>query len=141
MNADVLRIIGLAILLTATLIDPMNVKFIVRPDVQVVCAAVVVFIVLFVDHIFGFVLGLAVITLYARVFMDTYGMSAFPSRNVPYVTPANLEDAQSNIFNEKNVNTPYVGAKGVHGEAVYSAQGLDASMPGFEKSIGGDFSE
>jgi hypothetical protein len=142
-----LRIAGLAVLLTGTLIDPVSVQFIVRPELQIVIAAVIVFCVLFVDHIFGFILGLAALTTYTRVFMHKYGRTPFSmSLNgrgalTPYVTPKNLEDAQNNVVDPKEMTTPYVGAKGIYGERVYSAQGLDTELPGLEKSVGEDFTK
>jgi hypothetical protein len=42
-----------------------------------------------------------------------------------YITPANLKDAQNNIFDETNFAKDMVGIRGVYGEAVYSAQGID----------------
>ena len=141
-----LRIAGLAVLLTGTLIDPVSVQFIVRPELQIVIAAVVVFCVLFVDHIFGFILGLAALSVYTRVFMHKYGRTPFSLNGrsgslTPYVTPKHLEDAQNNVVDPKEMTMPYVGAKGIHGERVYSAQGLDTDLPGLEKSIGEDFTK
>ena len=143
---NTVRIIGLALLLTVSLIDPASAAFIVRPEIQIVFAAVVVFSVLFLDHIFGFILGLAALVLYTRVFMRKYGyngypMSVFKGKQSAYITPENLNDAQNNVVDPKDVNVPYVGSKGIYGEPVYSAQGLDTNLPGIEKSVGEDFTK
>lgn len=148
---NTIRIIGLALLLPATLIKPTSLDFMIRPEIQIVLAAVVVFSVLFVDHIFGFILGVSALVLYARVFIHKYGRSSngfgypmaslFNGKNTSYITPENLKDAQNNVVDPTDINVPYVGAKGIYGEAVYSAQGLDTNLPGLEKTVGEDFTK
>lgn len=139
---NAVRILGLSALITATMISPRSFYALTRADIQVIIAAVVIFTILFVDHIFGFILGLSALVLYSRVFMDKYGISPRKALSVnvtDYITPKNLEDAQSNVFDAAKVNEPYKGVSGVYGEAVYSAQGLDMQLPGLEKALGQDF--
>lgn len=137
------RICGLALLITATMVDPTSYRFLARADIQIIIAAVVVFLVLFVDHIFGFLLGLTVLVMYSRVFMHKYGINLFDMGRLmddsmnsnssgarAFVTPKNLEDAQSNVFDPIEFNKPYKGVTGVYGESVYSAQGIDGQWPG-----------
>ena len=47
-----------------------------------------------------------------------------------YITEQHLKDAQNNVVNNSN---EYIGIKGVYGEPVYSSQGIDKIMPGFDK--------
>lgn len=136
---DMLRTCGLAVLITATLIDPKPFTVLTLMEVQVVLAALVVFIVMFVDHIFGFLLGLALIAIYSRVFMYRYGIRLTGdftgnSKSVAYVTPQNLVDAQNNVIGgEDNIGKPYSGIAA----SGYTAQGLpgvtatEKLVPGF----------
>ena len=135
---DILRTVGLGILITATLIDPKPFAFMTLMEVQVVLAAFVVFTILFVDHIFGFIIGLSLIAIYSRVFMDKYGISltgdfanSGNSKITPYVTAQNLLDAQNNVVGDEA--KPYGGIA----DAGYTAQGVqgesssDLLVPGF----------
>ena len=131
---DVARITGLACLIASTLADPQMFRFVIRADVQIILGAIIVFLVLFADHIFGFLIGLSAIVLYSRVFMHVYGIDIMGRKSsgrssaysTGYVTPKNLEDAQTNVFDPTVMGMPYKGIHGVYGEAVYSAQGYEA---------------
>jgi hypothetical protein len=142
------RIGGLFLLIASTLVDPTSYTLVTRADIQVIIAAAIIFLIVFVDHIFGFIVGLAVLVLYSRVFMKKYGISGFSwpfgSSGYPmdplitdYITPQNLEDAQSNVFEKSEYDKAYTGVNGVYGEAVYSAQGLDGELPGISEPVGG----
>ena len=134
---DLLRAVSLGILIIATLIDPKPFSFMTLTEVQVVLAAFVVFTILFVDHIFGFIIALSLISIYSRVFMDKYGISLTGSFNntsskvTPYVTAQNLLDAQNNVVGDET--KPYGGIA----DAGYTAQGVqgtssyDKLVPGF----------
>jgi hypothetical protein len=139
--ATVARLGGIIFLIAATLVEPSKFSVLVRSDIQVIIAALVVFVLLFVDHILGFLIGLSVLILYSRVFMAKYGIKGFDLMNrsnmmAPYVTPKNLQDAQSNVV--ENEDEVYVGISGVYGEDVYSAQGLDKALPGYIPALGQD---
>lgn len=130
------RVSSLAILIAATLIDPKDFEFVIRSDVQIVLAAIVIFFIAFVDHIFGFILGLTVLVLYSRAFTSKYGISLLDNtkggpmtpNTSEFVTPKHLVDAQSNVVDSENVYKPY---KSVDTDKMYSAQGLDSSiLPG-----------
>lgn len=130
------RVVSLALLITATIVDPRGFEVLVRSDVQLILASVIIFLLVFVDHIMGFILGLTALVLYSRVFMAKYGISLFDAakggpmtpNTAEYVTPWHLKDAQNNVVDEDAFEKPY---KGVNGDNVYSAQGLDAKiLPG-----------
>jgi hypothetical protein len=84
--------------------------------------------------------------MYVRVYARMYGIrlglptnpnaisNIYPMKSLvkQYITPENLKDAQDNTFNATNVNVGMKGVKGVYGEEVYGAQGLDKIMPGFD---------
>lgn len=133
------RIGGLSALIVATLIDPKYFEMVIRSDVQVIVAAIVIFVTLFVDHILGFLLGLSALVIYSRVFMKKYGITGFgtfwntyPMKSLVsdnYITEDNLKDAQSNVVDDAQYDEAYKGVDGVYGEEVYNAQGLE------EKSI------
>lgn len=136
----VARIIGLACVIASTIVSPGHYELVIRSDIQIILAAVIVFTLIFIDHIFGFLLGLAVLVLYSRVFMNKYGISGFGFREKQssYITPQNLIDAQTNVIAKEN--EAYVGVKGPYGEEVYSAQGIESGskLPGFSPTIGFD---
>jgi hypothetical protein len=143
MTATAARIIGLSLLIGATLVQPETMSIVTRPDIQVVIAAIVIFVVAFIDHIFGFLLGLSAVVLYSRVHMYKYGISVtgYPmslgTGNSAYVTPAHLDDAQNNVIDTALFSQPY---KGIDGN-VLSAQGLENDMPGIGvvQTVGQDF--
>jgi hypothetical protein len=127
------------ILIVAAVADPAPVAFLTQAESQVIIGALVVFLIIFVDYVIGFVIGLSAIVIYARIFKEKYGISTrFPmslmGESRPYITPKDLQNAQDNVVGE--VKTPYKGIPGV-----YSAQGLDSELPGIEGSgsVGQDF--
>lgn len=139
---DLLRIIGVA-LVGLILILPSGdyLNTFEERTTQAMIGLVVVATILFIDAIFGALLGLTVLIWFFR--MNHYKMvaKALASGNAAgtplpavYGTAQNLLDAQSNIVDEKMANTEMIGFDGVYGEQVIGAQGLDKEMPGFDKN-------
>lgn len=131
------RIGSLLLLTLATLLNPSYMRFVVRPDVQVVLGAAIVAFLVFVDYVAGFIAGLALLVMYNRVYMDMYGITGFDLTMYPMtslVTSEDLGKIQSNVFDDAKYDKPYTGVQGVYGERVYSAQGLDNEMPGMSVS-------
>lgn len=139
MIEDLLRVIGVASIGLILLLpsgDYLNKLY--DRNIQIAVALVVVCSILFVDPIFGGLLGLTVFIWYFKMNHRTmmaktlsYGSS---SKNDIYGTPQNLEDAQTNVVNENMMQVEMIGFDGVHGEQVIGAQGLDKTMPGFDKN-------
>lgn len=133
---DALRAVGLAILITATLIDPKPFTFLTHMEVQMAFAAVVVFTVMFVDHIFGFILGLSLIALYSRVFMHKYGINILgdfggKSETIAFVTPKNLLDAQNNVVDDDGKPYSGIAAKGYTAQGSGGVDSVEKLVPGF----------
>lgn len=147
------RIIGLILLLVATFVPVEMVSFIVRPDVQLIAGTIIVLYLVLKDAIAGFIAGIALLIVYFRVYAEKLGISfqdaigmdklgsiwgSNPSElsSMPYITPQHLESAQSNVVDPANLGAEMKGIRGVYGEEVYGAQGLDKEMPGFSSALG-----
>lgn len=132
--------ISVLLLLLAALVDVKRVAFMSNRDAQLVATTIVVAVILFGDAICGLALGLALLVLYFRVYRDMLGLRIWSPASKPglmdrslvreYITEAHLDSAQNNIVDERDFATEIKGVKGVYGERVYGAQGLDTEMPG-----------
>ena len=141
MYEDLLRIVGVAIVGLVLVLPPGKYLDIMYDrNYQIVAGLVVVASILFIDAIFGALLGLAVLIWfskmnYRRLVSKTLSSVEAPSKGpIYYGTPKNLIDAQTNVVDEKMANTEMIGFDGIYGEQVIGAQGLDKTMPGFDKN-------
>ena len=149
-------IFAIVVMMIALLVEPANFGFVVDPEAQLVAGTIVVAVLLLDDVFAGVVLGLAVFTMYMRVYMNKYGIkmdtesiaqlvtgtpgnkrsnkSQYPMRSLltDYITPANLRDAQNNIYDDTNYAKEMIGVRGVYGEPVYGAQGTGEFVPGYD---------
>jgi hypothetical protein len=135
------RIFALVVLIATTVVPIQALSVVVVPEVQLILGTLVVLYLLLRDPIAGLLLGLALLLAYFRVFRAKYGVAWNPLRstNYPmsslvtdYITPEHLHDAQSNVVDERDYAVEIKGVKGVYGEDVYGAQGLDAKLlPGY----------
>jgi hypothetical protein len=153
------RILALILLFVATFVPTEMVGFMVRPEIQLLLGTVVVLYLVLKDAIAGLIAGLALLIVYFRVYADMMGvsfqeviglnspslqslwsMTPFSSKEVPYITPENLLSAQNNVVNTSNYEAEMKGVRGVYGEDVYGAQGMDKTMPGYSAVLGEDVS-
>jgi hypothetical protein len=145
------KIVSLVILLISALIDVKYVQFIINPDVQLIFGTIIIAIIVFFDAWAGLLLAIAVFILYLRVYSKKYGINMreiitgkktgnYPMETLvdAYITPKNLEDAQTNIVSDSAYNKEIKGIKGVYDEPVYGAQGIDTKMPGFGAPFPGE---
>ena len=142
MFTDLLRIIGVALVGLILIIPSGNyLNTFEDRTTQAVIGLVVVATILFIDPVFGALLGLTVLIWFFR--MNHYkmvakalssGQAVGSNTPVTYGTPQNLLDAQTNVVDDKMINTEMIGFDGVYGEQVIGAQGLDKDMPGFDKN-------
>jgi len=110
---------------------------------QLAMAVLVVGLVM-VDPFTGLLAGISLAIVYARVHADILGplvglRPGSVEKIIPYVTAENLKDAQNNVFDESNVDVGLKGIKGVYGEPVYSAQGIENNkdvLPGWTMEEG-----
>jgi len=154
--------LGIVILLIGIMFDSDYFKFILKPEYQVIIGTIVIAIILFDNAFSGLLVGLAVIIMYTRIQARRYGinldiMSIFEKnspnnlkpgnamrnlvKETPYISPANLLDAQNNIVDDKKYVEPYIGIPKTKGFPVYSAEGTDKegdpAVSGYEgKDIG-----
>jgi hypothetical protein len=153
------RILALILLFVATFVPTEMVGFMVRPEIQLLLGTVVVLYLVLKDAIAGLIAGLALLIVYFRVYADMMGvsfqeviglnspslqslwsMTPFSSKEVPYITPENLLSAQNNVVDTSNYEAEMKGVRGVYGEDVYGAQGMDKTMPGYSAVLGEDVS-
>lgn len=143
------RLLALVFLVFATMVSLPYVRFVIRPDVQLILGTVITLYIVMWDAVTGFIFGLSLLILYLRVYGNTFGLTwnqvlgidrinRPSSSSMPYITPEHLESAQNNIVNQMDYNTEMKGITGVYGEEVYSAQGTDSLMPGFENTLRGE---
>ena len=140
MFEDLLRIIGVAIVGLILVLPPGNyLDILYDRNNQIVVGIVVVASILFIDSIFGALLGLAVFIWFFKMNYRKLVSSSLSSSKVQrsssvvYGTTKNLQDAQTNIVDSKMMNTEMIGFDGIYGEQVIGAQGLDSTMPGYDK--------
>jgi len=135
------RILAVAILIVSMVADTTHFKFVMYPDMQLVFGSIIVATIIFADVVVGFTLGLALFVLYIRVYAEYTGVelswaSLMNGRlTVPktsYITPQNLKDAQSNVFDERSYTEEIKGPTGPNDSGIYGAQGLNATLPGYE---------
>lgn len=146
MVIDFLRIISLLFLIIITIIDIPMYKGLKDPQYQFIIAFIIIFILLVIDTGIGFILALAFLIIYFKIY-NKYFISnimnnnsenknndtntLFTSNNnivskINYVSPEHLLSVQNNIVDINNYNTEVKGfKKGYNDENVYGAQGID----------------
>ena len=107
---------------------------------QIMIGLLVVASILFIDPVFGGLLGLAVFIWFFKMnyrkMVATSLSKGHGEKNTTmvYGSPQNLQDIQTNVVDAEMMNTEMIGFDGVYGEEVIGAQGLDKTMPGFDKN-------
>jgi len=130
-----LRSISLVFLIASALVELEPGSKLLNKESLFVISNAIVLILIFVDAITAFILALAVITLIVKLYSVKLPWSYDIDKNnsvklVDYITPENLENAQSNrVINKGSYDKGYKGIEGVYGEDVYDAQGLEI-LPG-----------
>jgi len=138
-----LRLLAILLIIIAILIDVKHVHPLINIHyIQIIIAALLILVII-ADPIAGLISALALMTLYIRI-TDNYAPKAHIVRRegdfniikTPFVTADNLKSAQNNVVStEKELDNGIKGIKGVYGEAVYGAQGLDKEMPGYSPAF------
>jgi len=144
----ILRGLSLLVLVTALIVPANQVKFLTKPQAQVIAVTFALGVLLLLDAYIGAALGLTLIILYYRVYESYFRSNdkpvddhkslraAGPMVNLVsnFITEKHLLDAQNNIVDDVSKDVELKGIQGVYGEPVYGAQGLDKKMPGYEKA-------
>lgn len=133
-----LRVLSLLALILAAVVDYRFEAILLNKEWLYVLAVIILIFLLFVDPITGFILCLAVITIIIKMYNIKFPWSDKNNNTetlLEYITPEHLRDAQSNVvIDEENYEKEWKGIKGVYGEEVYGAQGLEI-LPGYSNSI------
>jgi hypothetical protein len=143
------RILALVFLLLASIVSPAYFSFVAAPESQLILGTLVVVYIILGDPIAGLMFGVTLLLMYFRVYAAKYGVTilqlmrpngAYPMTSLvtDYITPEHLHKAQNNIVNDEDYAMEMKGVQGVYGEAVYGAQGTDATMPGFDVPAPGE---
>ena len=134
-----LRALALLVLILVALVDFKFLSVLLKKEWLYVIAVVILFVLLFVDPIAGFIFGLAMVTLIVKMYNVRlpwgYTSTKKDDDVLNFVTPDHLRNAQNNIIIEEDAyEKDYKGIEGVYGEEVYGAQGLDV-FPGYSKQV------
>jgi hypothetical protein len=131
-----LRGLSLVLLILASLFEINEDSLLLKRESLFVLSTLIVLVILFVDTITGFILALAIITLIVKMYnikLPWVNDDKNAEKLIDYITPENLKDAQNNIvINDNQYEKEWKGIKGVYGEEVYGAQGLEI-LPGYSK--------
>lgn len=129
-----LRGLSLVLLILASLFEINEDSLLLKRESLFVLSTLIVLVILFVDAITGFILALAIITLIVKMYnikLPWVNDDKNAEILIDYITPENLKDAQNNIvINDNQYEKEWKGIKGVYGEEVYGAQGLEI-LPGY----------
>lgn len=132
-----LRIIFLVLLIAVALIDVQYIDFALQKEWQYILSLGILFTLIFVDIVTGFIFGLIMATIYIRLYdikllvPSDKEKTGFREKDLDFITPLHLKKAQTNIVSETDYDKEYKGIEGVYGEPVYGAQGLDREKPGY----------
>lgn len=143
MLEDILRILGVAIVGFVLLIPSDEyLDNLSDTNTQVIVGMVVLATILFIDAIFGALIGLAVLIWYFKMNHRVLTIKSIAKKNTNsssvdllYGSPKNLEDAQTNVVNKNMMDKEMIGFESVYGEQVLGPQGLDKTLPGFDDSL------
>lgn len=131
-----LRAFSLVLLILASLFEVNKDSLLLKREILFIISTSIVLIILLVDAITGFILALAVITLIVKMYnikLPWINEDKNAEKLIEYITPEDLKNAQNNIVIEDNqYEKEWKGIKGVYGEDVYGAQGLEI-LPGYSK--------
>lgn len=142
MFEDLLRIVGVAIVGLVLLLPPGEyLDTLYDRNMQVMVGLFIVASILFIDPIFGGLLGLAVFIWFFKMNYRKMIAVSLSSKSemeeksrLEYGTAKNLTDVQTNVVDDSMTNTEMLGFDGIYGEQVIGAQGLDKTMPGYDKN-------
>jgi len=150
MYIDILRFLAIVIFLLIIVIDKYPYDILIKnTNIQFIIALFCITVLLLIDNITGFILILAVLVLYFKLFNKIlinnnkpYTLyENDPNNNiyesiyekVDYTTDKNLIDAQNNIVDFENYNSEIKIIESKE-KMLYSTQGLDAgNVKGYNK--------
>lgn len=124
-----------ALIYVAIMTEPKQFEFALAKEWQYIIAVAILITVLFIDVVSGFIFALLLAAIYVKIYdirLRKSPKSVFDEKALDFVTPENLEEAQSNVVSETAFEKEYIGIKGVYGEPVYGAQGLSELQPGYD---------
>ena len=126
------QIIALVILISVIILD-IQTQYAINKDVQLIIAMIIMFIFIVLDPLAGFLLACSAFVIYYKNYIDKKKTVHWDKYN-SYITPNNLDNIQSNIFDKNNNKKETIGFNDGFIEtsnAVYGIQGMNNIMPGF----------
>jgi hypothetical protein len=127
-----LRTIALVLLIIVGVVSPRVLQFSLQKEWQYIISVGILLTLLFVDSITGFIFALILVTIYIKIYdvkmPNLIKKEMYDDNALEFITPTHLREAQSNVVDNTSYKTEYKGIKGVYGEEVYGAQGIDSGL-------------
>lgn len=139
-----LRMLALILLIVVGVAQPKVLQFTLQKEWQYIISVAILLTLLFIDSVTGFIFALILVTVYIKIYdvkvPKLIQKNVYSDDALDFITPTNLREAQSNVVDDASYKTDYKGIKGVYGEQVYGAQGLDPTLTLGYSSFG-DYSQ
>jgi MFS superfamily sulfate permease-like transporter len=127
-----LRMLALILLIVVGVAQPKVLQFSLQKEWQYILSVAILVTLLFIDSVTGFIFALILVTIYIKIYdvkvPKLIQKNVYSEDTLDFITPTHLREAQSNVVNDASYKTDYKGIKGVYGEQVYGAQGLDPTL-------------
>lgn len=127
-----LRMLALILLIVVGVAQPKALQFTLQKEWQYIISVAILLTLLFIDSVTGFIFALILVTVYIKIYdvkvPKLIQKNVYSEDALDFITPTNLREAQSNVVDDASYKTDYKGIKGVYGEQVYGAQGLDPTL-------------
>lgn len=145
---DLLRLASIVLLVVALFVPIRYFKLLLDQYVLTTVGTIAIFVMVLWDLWTGFFLVLAILAMLYRLHVNQLNVFGWISSTQKgdyvetkslYTTADHLKRAQNNIVDDGDYERELIGIKGVYGEPIYGAQGLDKTMPGFSKEVQGNY--
>ena len=128
------QIIALIILFYVSIFE-LKLKKSINTDVQLIIAIIIMFIFIVIDPYAGFILACAIFIIYYKSLINKNNKNVHWDKYNTYITPQNLDNIQSNIFDKKNLQNETIGFNDgfiISQNPVYGIQGMNKIMPAYD---------
>jgi hypothetical protein len=132
-------VLASCIFVLAFVVDPSAFALLRDPRAQIAVALAIV-LSFTVDAWAALLVALAALVLLHRLQGGSFagGAGAGAGAGEAIITADGLRDMQTNVFNPVDYGRGMIGIRGVYGEPVYGAQGLDGERAGVLPGFAGD---
>ncbi len=139
---ELTRVLSLILLVIALVAQATYFSWVRNETLLILVGGAAIFILVLWDMITGFIIALALLVALYRTHvnhLNVFGWISSQQDNgyslrtkSQFTTTEHLERAQTNIVDKVAFEKEMVGIKGVYGEPVYSAQGLNTDRSAFQ---------